>query len=277
VLNQDEVANADHLINDLSFLKSRSLTLFSTLENNDVTLPAGASFESEILLINGQSVMFFEVIDASLDRLSSANDARLRFLNGSASSDSAVFSSISGVRFTLSISNTDPGLSSLIGQEQGVAPILDFTAFAASQTVSGTLVMGREASYDSVTGFYRVVDRQGSVLDTNGNILTPGIASISAYREAALNSSNLVDELTGLRIGDRQTSSSQIAIKESSYLAPFATVNGNTFFAFVAANVDNFAHFRVLGTNLFGYEDLLGGGDRDFDDNVLGFTFTQVT
>jgi hypothetical protein len=136
--------------------------------------------------------------------------------------------------------------------------------------------MGREASYDSVTGFYRVVDRQGSVLDANGNLLTPGVASIDDYRNAALKSSNLVDELTGLRIGNGQTSSREITIKESTYLAPYATTNGNTFFAFAAANIDNFAHFRVLGNNLFGYEDLLGGGDKDVDDQVLGFTFTQV-
>jgi hypothetical protein len=243
------------------------------LENNDVTLPDGIAFESEILLVNGQSAMFFEIADATLDSLFSASDARIRFLNGNSAGE---FSSISGVRFRLSLSNTDPGLSSLIGQEQGLAPILDFTAFGGGQAVRGTLVMGREASYDSVTGFYRVVDRQGSVLDANGNLLTPGIASVDDYRRAALNSSNLVDELTGLRIENRQTSRREIVIRESTYLAPYATVNGNTFFAFVAANIDNFAHFRVLGNNFFGFEDLLGGGDKDLDDQVLGFTFTQV-
>jgi len=32
-----------------------------------------------------------------------------------------------------------------------------------------------------------------------------------------------------------------------------------------------------LGANLFGLEDILGGGDRDFDDLVIGFTFTGVS
>jgi hypothetical protein len=273
VLNQDEVAKSNHLIDDLGFLKSRSRNLFSTLENSDVILPAGMAFETEILLVNGQSAMFFEIADDTLDSLLSARDGRISFLKGNGAGE---FSSISGVRLSLSLSNTDPGLSSLIGQEQGLAPILDFTAFGGGQAVRGTLVMGREASYDSVTGFYRVVDRQGSVLDANGNLLTPGVASIDDYRNAALKSSNLVDELTGLRIGNGQTSSREITIKESTHLAPYATTNGNTFFAFAAANIDNFAHFRVLGNNLFGYEDLLGGGDKDVDDQVLGFTFTQV-
>ena len=85
-----------------------------------------------------------------------------------------------------------------------------------------------------------------------------------------------MDELTGLRIDNRQVSSREIVVKESTYIAPYAISNGNTFFAFEGANSDNFAHFRFLGTNLFGYEDLPGGGDQDFDDGVVGFTFTKV-
>lgn len=277
VLDPLEATNANDYIDDLTFLKRRALTLFSTLENNDVTLADSTSFERDIPLVNGQSLVFFEVIDATLDAITSASDSRLRFLNGSISAGVAAFSSASGVRFTLSLSDTDPGLSSLISQEQSIAPILDFSAFVSGEALRGTIVMGREASHDSLISFYRVVDHRGSVLDIDGNsLLTPGIASLEDYRRAALRSSNLVDELTGLRIGDRQSSSHETSIKESTYIAPYAVTNENTFFAFAAANVDNFAHFRVLGNNLFGYEDLLGGGDKDFDDNVMGFTFSKV-
>lgn len=277
VLDPLEATNANNYIDDLTFLKRRALTLFSTLENNDVTLADSTSFERDIPLVNGQSLVFFEVIDATLDAITSASDSRLRFLNGSISEGVAAFSSASGIRFTLSLSDTDPGLSSLISQEQSIAPILDFSAFVSGEAVRGTIVMGREASHDSLISFYRVVDHLGSVLDVDGNsLLTPGIASLEDYRRAALRSSNLVDELTGLRIGNRQSSSHETTIKESTYIAPYAVTNENTFFAFAAANVDNFAHFRVLGNNLFGYEDLLGGGDKDFDDNVMGFTFSKV-
>jgi hypothetical protein len=54
-------------------------------------------------------------------------------------------------------------------------------------------------------------------------------------------------------------------------------VKGNTFFAFGAANQDGISHFRSLGNNLLGLEDVLGGGDRDFDDVVMGFNFTTVS
>ncbi len=36
------------------------------------------------------------------------------------------------------------------------------------------------------------------------------------------------------------------------------------------------AIFRTLGNNLFGLEDLPGGGDRDLDDLVVGLTFTGI-
>jgi hypothetical protein len=29
------------------------------------------------------------------------------------------------------------------------------------------------------------------------------------------------------------------------------------------------SHFRRLGDNVFGMEDLLGGGDLDFDDHIF--------
>lgn len=277
VLDQNEVARVEHLIDNLTFLKERSLNLFSTLESNDLTLPGGASFESEILLVSGESVVFFEVVDTTLETINSAKDSRLRLLNGSFSSGQATFSSISGVSFSLSLSDKDPGLSSLISQEQNIALVLDFTAFTSGESVKGSLVMGREAAHNSLIGFYRVVDRLGSVLDTDGiSLLTPGIASIEKYTRAALGSANLVDELTGLRIDNNQSSSRDIVVKESTYIAPYAISNGNTFFAFEGANSDSFAYFRVLGNNLFGYEDQPGGGDRDFDDCVIGFNFSEV-
>ena len=44
----------------------------------------------------------------------------------------------------------------------------------------------------------------------------------------------------------------------------------DTYFAFTAANPDLISHFKVLGTNVIGLEDISGGGDKDFDDVVIG-------
>ena len=65
------------------------------------------------------------------------------------------------------------------------------------------------------------------------------------------------------------------AFIESGLLAPYATVaqTGDTFFFFGSANSDGLNHFRVLGSGVIGLEDLNGGGDQDFDDNIVSFSF----
>ena len=74
-----------------------------------------------------------------------------------------------------------------------------------------------------------------------------------------------------------QTSTNDsIRITESTFLAPMATVNGEDFFAYAAASSDQLNHFKVLGNNLFGLEDMRGLGDRDYDDLVIGFSFSQI-
>jgi hypothetical protein len=183
------------------------------------------------------------------------------------------FGSPSGATLALDLLDSDQGLDALIGQEQGLAPVLDFTAFASDQAVQGTVVLSREADFDAITGFYRAIDARGTVRDAAGNLVRPGDAG---YREAALRADNLVTELQGLRVGDNQSSITSVTIAESSFLAPFARVRGRSFFAYADANADGLSHFRSLGTNLFGLEDTFGGGDLDFDDHVIGFNFSQI-
>jgi hypothetical protein len=273
--NDEEANNAGTL--GLDTIRRQSKTLFTTLENSDVVLPGSTTFDAEILLLNNQNVRFFEVVDGTLDQLNNDNyQSRLHFLSGTQSqfnNKSVQFSSSSGISFILNLQDANQGLSALIGQEQGTAAVLDFTSFSPGETVRGTLHMGREADYDSVTGFYRTLDATGAVRNALGDVLHPGEVG---YSTAALRTENRVDALSGLTIGDNQTSSRAIELRETSFIAPFAQVNGNTFFAFAAANIDKISHFRVLGTNMFGLEDTLGGGDLDFDDNVLVFKFNSV-
>jgi len=276
VLNASEVASADSLLSDLTWLRGRARTLFSSLESSDVTLPGGIAFDRDIQLINGQSIRFFEVVDASLDQLSSLADSRFRFLTlGAFSNAQAGFSSSSGVRFGLSLLPGDPGLNALVGTAQGLAPVLDLSAFTTAQSISGTLVLGREADFNTTAGFYRSLDATGTVLAADGiTLLTPGD---NGYAAAALRSSNLIGQLGGLSVADNQTSARSFSgVGGGSFLAPFAQVNGNTFFAYAAANSDGISHFRTLGNNLFGLEDILGGGDLDYDDLVIGFNVAAV-
>jgi hypothetical protein len=185
------------------------------------------------------------------------------------------FSSTSGVRFSLSLLPGDPGLNALISNSQGLAPVLDLSAFTTAQNLSGTLVLGREADFNPIAGFYRTLDAAGTVIAADG--ITRVRPGDSSYTTEALRSSNRIAQLGDLAVADNQTTSRSFSgISGGSFLAPFAQVNGNTFFAYGSANTDGIGHFRSLGNNLFGLEDTLGGGDLDFDDHVIGVNFASV-
>jgi hypothetical protein len=276
VLTPDELTDSANLLNDFNWLRGRAKTLFSSLESTDVTLPVNTSFDRDILLINGQSLRFFEVQDASLDQITSLGDSRFRYLNpASFGNGQASFSSSSGVGFSLGILPGDPGLNALIGEAQAQAPVLDLSALTAAQSLQGAVAMGREAEYNSVVGFYRTLDAQGTIVAADGlTRLRPGDLD---YGAAALRADNLVNQLGNLSAANNQTSSrSFVDLTGGSFLAPYALVNGNTFFAYGAANGDGISHFRSLGNNLFGLEDLYGGGDLDYDDLVISFNFASL-
>ncbi|MFM1811130.1 MAG: hypothetical protein RLZZ336_68, partial [Cyanobacteriota bacterium] len=106
----------------------------------------------------------------------------------------------------------------------------------------------------------------------NGDTLLPGHAS---YIQEALRADNLVDPLTGIQAKNREIRSKEFSIPGGMLLAPFAVFsNGETYFAFAEANSDRIEHFVTLGTNKIGFEDLKGGGDRDFQDLVQVFDFS---
>ncbi len=276
VLSQDELPRSASLLNDLNWLRGRSKTLFSSLESTDVTLPVNTRFERDILLINGQSLMFFEVQDSSLDQITSLSDSRFRYLNQADLGNSqASFSSGSGIQFSLGVLPGDSGLNALISQAQVQAPVLDLSVLTASQRLQGTVALGREADFNSVVGFYRALDAQGTIVAADGvTRLRPGDLG---YGAAALRAGNLVSQLGNLSVADDQITSRNFAdLTGGGFLAPYALVNGNTFFAYGAANGDGISHFRSLGNNLFGLEDVSGGGDLDYDDLVIGFNFTSL-
>jgi len=275
VLNQSELADSGAVVDDIESLRGRARLLVSTLESTDITLPSNVDFRREFLMLNGQAVRLFEVADVSLAEISTINDSRLRFLDAaSVTEKESQYTSPSGIALDLSLVDGDQGLNALVGQQQSQAPVLDFTAFRTSQSVQGSVSFAREAMYDSVTGFYRCLDVSGAVRASDGiTIVRPGDPN---YQAEALRLDNIIDAISSLQVANRQTSSRSFALNESSVAAPFAKVNDDTYFAYSAANADGVSHFRSLGTNLIGLEDLFGGGDLDFDDLVFGFDFARV-
>jgi len=150
-----------------------------------------------------------------------------------------------------------------------------------SYTVSGSY--SREAAFNSAMGFYRLLDPSGAVRDPlTGNVVAPGD---SGYTEAALHDSNrLLDANATLTAENLQTARFSFDILGGELYAPFLRVNveeansvDRVYFAFGAANTDGVNHAAKLGSNVIGFEDLEGGGDRDFDDVILRFSIAETS
>ncbi|AFY59483.1 DUF4114 domain-containing protein [Synechococcus sp. PCC 6312] len=164
------------------------------------------------------------------------------------------------------------------------APIdlIDAQNFTPGTTVTVSGSYSREAAFESSMGFYRLLDNNGRVLDPlTGNSLTPGQAG---YSEAALSTANrLQTSGSTLTVGNLETKSFSFNILGGELYAPFLQVNALdasgvteiTYFAFGVANQDGLSHGTKWGANVIGFEDLLGGGDFDFDDIILRFSLLQ--
>jgi hypothetical protein len=140
--------------------------------------------------------------------------------------------------------------------------------------VAATFTVNSEAAFNNTVGLYRVDDPTGRI-----GALAPGDAG---YAQAALRDRLIMSS------GRNGTNLNTLA--GGNLLAPFLVSNGTVeqflaqnannqatnapvaYFAYVSANPDRVDHIRRLGDNTFGFEDLAGGGDLDFNDIVFRVT-----
>ena len=178
---------------------------------------------------------------------------------------------------SLRIAKNWNGPDTLTGIGQDIAPIFNLTSLTNAQNLTGNLKLTRDASLDSIIGFYRVLDKNGTVLDALGNAVKPGDAN---YQSEALSASNIVDQLSGLEINDGSSRLLDYNFNGSVngvYLAPYAITGDNTWFAWSQANSDGQDHFKMLGSNQFGLDDQAGPDrDGDFTDVVMSFFSSEI-
>ncbi|MEI6427848.1 MAG: alkaline phosphatase D family protein, partial [Pseudanabaena sp. ELA607] len=142
--------------------------------------------------------------------------------------------------------------------------------------VKADFTVNREAAYNNFVGFYKVVNETGGI-DTNGDNVAdfnPGDAryTVEALKLRVSGIDLAVDNQGTAAIGGKQFTGGAI-------YAPFLISNGTVdqalagqaqvFFAYLGANQDKVDHVRLLGANTFGFEDLYGGGDRDYNDVIV--------
>ncbi len=166
-------------------------------------------------------------------------------------------------------------ISSQQGQKEG--EMLDLRGFSG-QNVRATFTMKREAGYNDSVSFYKIDDTAGTITSSNGQKFQPGD---SGYVQAALNNA-----ISGLNLAGKngETVTVDKVLQGGSLYAPILMSNvtssqpngDNAFTAFSLGNADRTDHVRLLGTNTFGFEDLFGGGDKDFNDVVVQATFKTV-
>jgi hypothetical protein len=168
------------------------------------------------------------------------------------------------LRLTIELTDQSPTLGTNL---QGKRELIDLRGQLVA-TVPTQFILNSEAAFSNSFGFYAIDDITGSVGGINPN--EAGYAARAIAQQ--------VDLSEGLPGG--------------ALLAPFIVANGTVeeflaqnpdnqdggnvlaYFAFGQANPDRRDHVRLLGDNIFGFEDRLGGGDNDFNDLVVESQFS---
>ena len=157
------------------------------------------------------------------------------------------------------------------------APLLDLTGYAG-KTVSLAFSVSREAADDSSIGFYKVLDREGSV-SLNSSSVLPGQKN---YASAALAPGNLLSaggQNVSLGAPDNASSNLSFDVSGGELWAPYARNSSKdiTFFSWSAENPSEFSNVRNNGVNSFSLEDTPGGGDLDFNDLKVSASVTNTS
>jgi hypothetical protein len=176
----------------------------------------------------------------------------------------------------LDVDNLDD-LNPRIGTElQGASEgeVIDLRGFAGQNLKVDTVAVS-DAGYNNYIGFYAVEDDRGTL--ANGLKVND-----IGYAEAAIKSAILR--------GSKQETRSNLNVTGGKIFAPVVIANGtfedylqrnpknqansniHAYFNYIGANTDKVDHFRLLGDNKFGVEDVYGGGDKDYNDIIFQMT-----
>ncbi|WP_298912716.1 DUF4347 domain-containing protein [uncultured Nostoc sp.] len=170
--------------------------------------------------------------------------------------------------------------TNLQGNSQG--EVIDLRGVTSQ--VKADFVVNREAAFNNFIGFYQVADENGGI-DTNGDGKADILTGQAGYTEAAVRGRVAGIDLT---VNNQGSATSTGAFQPGSIFVPFIIANGTpdalldsnsnndpaVYFPFLGANADKVDHIRLLGNNVFGFEDLASGGDKDFNDMIVGVNLT---
>ncbi|MFK0735535.1 MAG: DUF4114 domain-containing protein, partial [Gloeotrichia echinulata HAB0833] len=257
-----------------------SRSIFSTLPNrpngfNDnlsSNLDLGAGVKFRLLLVQNGTIDGLRNGTVPLSQMLLSSPTSSEVADGKFDLS---FQNSPGTVVQISLGTEDLKGSGLQDKQQG--EVLDLTKLTGTQTATFTVY--REAGYNNLVGFYRVADINGGI-DTNNDGVGDLLPGQAGYAEAAVK--NRVGGIN-LSVGNQGTASFTGTFQGGSIFAPFLIVNATAdafldnnpnnnptiYFPYLGANSDNVDHVRMLGDNIFGFEDLPGGGDKDFNDIIV--------
>jgi Calx-beta domain/Domain of unknown function (DUF4114) len=163
---------------------------------------------------------------------------------------------------------------------------LNLTSYAV-QTLKADIITTSNAAYNNNIGFYAVEDALGTVKLNDGSFVKPGDANyaVEAIKNALANSlqAGKNDTKTDLNItGGKIYAPVVIAQGTLNDFVSKNPTNGgdandiHAYFNYLGANSDKTEHFRLIGDNTFGVEDMYSGGDKDFNDLVVNLKVKSV-
>ncbi|MCU0569658.1 MAG: DUF4114 domain-containing protein, partial [Oculatellaceae cyanobacterium Prado106] len=257
----------------LQFSGNSRLVFYLVADSTVDAVLNGLSSESSVILgstFGSGSLPQLQVSDAE-DGLT-LNGLTLRWEDQVGSGDRAFDDLVVNLQLT---DQAQPIGASLQGQPQG--EVLDLRSVIGSTTA--TITVNREAAFDNFLGFYPVLDRNGGI-DTNGDGVADVLPNEANYAVTALQ-----QRIAGvdLSTANQTTTTFSRSLPGGSVLAPFLIDNGtpaqlldadmsndpSIYFPFLAANLSQIDHVRLLGDNAFGFEDLPKSGDFDYNDLVI--------
>ena len=140
-----------------------------------------------------------------------------------------------------------------------------------TETLAVEFSVYREAAFDNTVVLYTTDLADGGIRDeVTGNILRPGDVG---YKDAALN--NRLDITLSSENGEETLFST--SIEAGIFVSFFLIADGtdpevnDLYFSHAGQNNNSDDHVRQLGSNTFGFEDLAGLGDADYNDVVITF------
>ncbi|MBD2730850.1 DUF4347 domain-containing protein [Nostoc sp. FACHB-892] len=281
--------------------------IFSTLTNKSRNPDFGTQTHT-IGFEEGEQVVFFEIQGGTKDELfaNGFNSKTVQFSLSSLNNGAAIFTGSSDERgqtakisfASLSEINakilTKEEVQPLLGQlaiTQSQGKLIDLKSSGAfdEQQVMLQFSLHREAANNNSAYLYRVDNPNGAIKDSlTGMVLDP-TANLNneqrqRYLQLAIGDRLLKD--VQFQTGNFVTTQVTASLQGGEYYAPFLVSNGtlssigNDFdrilMPYIGINSDHIDHIRTLGNNVFGFEDIVSGGDRDYNDMILSINKVQI-